>query len=95
LIVRTALSFAMRFAGAPSEGLEGAPGHEATASTGFDRSGKGVVTLVLDGQQVQVLASLESDELKRGVRVGKGDRVILTSVDAARNRCSVSKELGE
>ena len=60
------------------------------AVTGFDRDGHGLVALELDGQVVQVLATLRAADRAAGVRVRAGDRVRVEEIDAARNRCVVS-----
>jgi hypothetical protein len=58
--------------------------------TAFDENGQGLVAVDLDGQVVQVLATLPPPERAAGVRVHAGDRVRIESVDARRNRCTVS-----
>ena len=39
--------------------LSGAVGQEATADSRFDATGRGIVTLVVDGHLVRLLATLE------------------------------------
>jgi translation initiation factor IF-1 len=63
---------------------------EVRAVTGFDRDGHGLVAVELDGQVVQILATLRAADRAAGVRVRAGDRVRVDEVDAARNRCVVS-----
>ncbi|MBA3671607.1 MAG: hypothetical protein H0W68_06240 [Gemmatimonadaceae bacterium] len=43
----------------------------------------------MDGQIVQLLATLTPDDRERGIRVRQGDVVRVSSVDAERNRCTV------
>jgi hypothetical protein len=95
LIVRQIISFALRFASKPSEGLEGLVAQPAEAITRFDRNGVGMVRLVMDGQIVQLLAKLDPSELATGVRVLKGDQVVLLEVDAKKNTCCVTRELSD
>jgi len=92
-IVKTIISGLLRFATQPSEGLEGMVAHPAEAITRFDESGRGLVRLCLDGQNVQLLATLDSTERDNGVHVSKGDRVLVTEVDPVRNTCRVTREL--
>jgi hypothetical protein len=82
--------FFFRFASKPAVTLESSIESEARAVTGFDGNGQGMVTIELDGQMVQVLATLSAGERAAGVRVRSGDRLRVDEVDAARNRCTVS-----
>lgn len=92
-IERPFLKFAMKFVSKPCEGLDGIVAHTAEAVTNFDAQGRGLVLVSIDDQTVQLLATLDSAELHRGVHVNKGDEVVVTSVDSAKNSCQVSKEL--
>jgi hypothetical protein len=92
-IVRPLISTLSNFASRPSQGLEGMVAKGAVAATKFDRKGRGLVTLTLDGQNIQVLALLEPDEVDRGVLVAKGDPVTIIQVDSTRNTCRVTREL--
>ncbi|HTK46950.1 MAG TPA: hypothetical protein VL328_03085 [Gemmatimonadaceae bacterium] len=78
-----------RFESAPAVTLESAIEDDARAVTGFDTDGNGLVALDVDGQIVQLLATLSADDRARGVRVRTGDLVRVSSIDAARNRCTV------
>jgi hypothetical protein len=51
--------------------------------------GNGLVALEVDGQIVQLLATLDSEELGRGVRIRSGDTVRIAAVDATRGSCTV------
>lgn len=92
-LVKPLMGALLRFASRPSEGLEGAVAQEAEAITRFDDAGRGLVRLILDGQAVQLLATLDSSELASGIQVAKGDPVIVTEVDPTRNTCRVTREL--
>jgi hypothetical protein len=81
----------LRFASAPAMTLETAVMDEAKAVTGFDARGHGLVAIALDGQLVQVLGTLRSEDRAAGVRVRAGDRVRVEAVDASRNSCTVSR----
>jgi hypothetical protein len=81
--------FLFRFESTPAATLDSAIEDEARAVTGFDANGNGLVALDIDGQIVQLLGTLSADDRARGVRVRTGDRLIVSSVDAARNRCVV------
>jgi len=91
ILVAPLWNFAMRFASAPAVTLESAVSDEATAVTTFDANGQGIVSLEVDGQIVQILATLRPDDRALGAaRVRAGQRVRIDEVDAERNRCSVS-----
>lgn len=92
-VIKPIINFVARFASPPSEGLEGMVAQSGVAVTKFDEKGRGLVKLILDGQEVQVLASLDDDELIRGVSVRRGDTVTILEVDPNRNTCRVTREL--
>jgi hypothetical protein len=81
--------FLFRFESRPALTLESAIEDDAQAVTGFDANGCGLVALEVDGQIVQLLATLNADERARGVRVRAGDVVRVANVDPARGRCIV------
>ena len=78
-----------RFESAPAATLESAIEDDARAVMGFDANGQGLIALDVDGQIVQLLATLAPDDRARGARVRSGDVVRVSSIDAARNRCTV------
>ena len=88
--VRPVWNFFFRFASEPALTLESAITDTATAVTGFNRQGEGVVKIELDGQIVQVLGRLAPADLATGVRVRAGDSLVVEDVDPVRNRCVVS-----
>lgn len=88
--VRPVWNFFFRFASDPALTLESAVTDVATAVTGFNREGEGVVKIELDGQIVQVLARLAPPDRESGVRVRAGDTLVVDDVDPVRNRCVVS-----
>ncbi|MFN8570492.1 MAG: hypothetical protein U0132_00470 [Gemmatimonadaceae bacterium] len=90
-VVNPIWKFAFRFASRPAETLEHAITQQATAVTAFDKSGHGLVAVEVDGQVVQLLATLRKTDLELGVRVRSGDLVRIEDVDAERNRCTVSR----
>jgi hypothetical protein len=91
ILVSPLWNFAMRFASAPATTLESAVSDEATAVTSFDANGQGIVSLEVDGQVVQILATLRADDRALGAaRVRAGQRVRIDDVDAEQNRCTVS-----
>jgi hypothetical protein len=92
-MIRPLMSIMLRFASQPSEGLEGEVASLAEVVTNFDSQGRGMVKLCLDQQNVQLLAYLEPDELSAGVKVRRGEPVVIVSVDPKRNTCRVSREL--
>jgi hypothetical protein len=91
LLMRPVWSLTSRFASEPALTLESGIMDDAVAVTGFNRQGEGLVRLDLDGQVVQLLGVLTADERAAGVRVASGDRLLVEAVDAARQRCTVSR----
>lgn len=92
-LAKPILAALLKFESRQSEGLEGSVAQAAEALTRFDAQGRGLVSLALDGQIVQVLGVLDRDEQDRGVTVAKGDSLLVVDVDAARNTCRVTREL--
>jgi hypothetical protein len=89
-IVAPLWDFAMRFASAPARTLETAVADEATAVTAFDANGQGIVSIEVDGQIVQVLATLRASDRDLGGRVRAGQLVRIEDVNATTNQCTVS-----
>ncbi|MEJ7811418.1 MAG: hypothetical protein WKG32_13485 [Gemmatimonadaceae bacterium] len=90
LLVSPLWNFAFRFASAPALSLESVIADEVEAVTSFDKNGQGMVAVDLDGQVVQLLGTLRTEDRSAGVRVRRGDRLRVEDVDGARNRCTVS-----
>lgn len=88
LLVRPFWNFLFRFASPPAQTLDSALMDRATAVTGFDAQGQGIVSIVLDGQIVQLLGTLRPED--RHVRVRSGDALMVEDVDGKRNQCTVS-----
>lgn len=88
LLVRPFWNFLFRFASPPAQTLDSALMDRATAVTGFDAQGQGVVSIILDGQIVQLLGTLRPED--RHVRVRAGDALLVEDVDGKRNQCTVS-----
>jgi hypothetical protein len=80
----------MEFASKPASTLESAIADEATAVTAFDQDGNGIVSLEVDGQIVQILATLRPDDRLLQTRVRAGQRVRIEDVNASKNSCTVS-----
>lgn len=83
-------NFAMRFASRPAETLESAVADEAVAVSSFDDNGQGIVSLEVDGQVLQILATLQPQDRLLGARVRAGQRLRIDDVNAARQTCTVS-----
>ena len=90
LFVTPLWNFAFRFASNPALTLESAVTSEATAVSNFDRNGQGLIAVDVDGQVVQVLATLQAGDRELGGKVRAGTKVRIEEVDTARNRCTVS-----
>jgi len=91
LIVRPLFAFAFKFVSQPSKALEGATAKTAEAASKFDASGRGVVTLNVDGQIVRVLAELEQDDRLNFDTIRPGDSLTITAVDGHKNTCKVAR----
>jgi len=91
VLVTPLWNLSMRFASEPAQTLESAITDEATAVTSFDANGQGIVSLEVDGQVVQILATLNtSDRQLAGPRIRAGQRVRIEDVNAEKNCCTVS-----
>ncbi len=91
LLVGPLWRFLFRFESQPASTLESAIEDEARAVTGFDANGCGLVAVDVDGQIIQLLATLATDDRSRGVRIRSGDLVRIAEVDSARGRCTVTE----
>jgi len=90
LLVGPLWNFMMRFASAPALTLESCLQDEVQAATAFDTNGNGLVAAEVDGQIVQLLATLRAEDRATGVRIRAGDALRIEDVDDRRNRCTVS-----
>ena len=75
-----------QFESKPAENLSASVAREAIADSRFDASGKGIVTVKVDGQVVRLLAQLEEI-----VPVAPGDKLVVTKIDGVKNTCRVTK----
>jgi hypothetical protein len=89
LLVGPLWRFLFRFESQPALTLDSAIEDEARAVTGFDADGCGLVAVDVDGQVVQLLATLDADGRSRGVRIRTGDLVRISEIDPARGSCVV------
>jgi hypothetical protein len=90
LLVSPLWNFAMRFASRPASTLESAVTDEAIAVSAFDDNGQGIVSLEVDGQVLQILATLQPQDRVLGGRVRAGQRLRIDEVNAAKQSCTVS-----
>ncbi len=91
VIVRPLMGLLFRFASTPSSALEGTLGSEAEVTMAFDASGRGVVSLLLDGQLVRLLATLEESDRAIRTAIRPGEKLVVTSIDTAANSCRVAR----
>ena len=91
VVVQPVWNWFMRFGSNPALTLESAIQSEATVVSSFDASGHGLVAVEVDGQLVQMLATLRRAELGIGDRIRAGDTVRIEEIDPARNRCTVTR----
>ena len=86
-LVEPVWNFCLRFASTPAKTLESVLLEEAVAKTNFDANGQGLVSVTLDGQICQMLATLEPGA--PAGRVFVGDKLTVTAVNLKRNSCTV------
>ncbi|MGC4045675.1 MAG: hypothetical protein QM758_17935 [Armatimonas sp.] len=84
--VRPLLNLARRFESKPAGTLKATVAKEAVADSRFDESGRGIVTVTVDGQLVRLLADLDEP-----TEVRPGDRLTVTEIDGAKNTCKVTR----
>jgi len=94
LLVGPIWKFVLRFESSPAQTLDSAVSSEATATSTFDKTGHGLVSVEVDGQVVQLLGSLSQTDRALGVSVRAGARLRIEEVDVERNRCTVSLSSG-
>ena len=83
----------MGFASQPARMLESRVLEEAQAVTNFDADGRGLVSVEMNGEIVQLLARLRVEDRQpttSGTRVRNGDKLMVVEVDAAHNTCVVT-----
>ena len=90
LFVTPLWNFGLRFESPPALTLESAVGSEASVVSRFDAEGRGLMSVELDGQVIQLLGTLRESDRALGARLGAGAHVRIEEVDAQRNRCTVS-----
>lgn len=88
LVVAPMWGMLSRFASKPARTLDSAVMEEATALAGFDAQGYGLVSIVLDGHEMRLLARLSLEHERDSVR--SGDKLLVESVDGVKGRCVVS-----
>jgi len=86
-LVEPVWNFCLRFASTPAKTLESVLMEEAVAKTNFDANGQGLVSVTLDGQICQMLATLEPGA--PAGRIFVGDKLTVTAVNLKRNSCTV------
>ena len=92
LLVSPLKSFILKFASKPAETLTGAVAQQVEAVSRFDKQGRGLVQAVVDGQVVQVLAHLESEDRQpQAATIAPGERLVVTAVDASKNVVHVTR----
>jgi hypothetical protein len=89
-LARPLWNLVFRFGSRPAATLEQALLEPATAATGFDGEGDGLILLVLGGETRQLLGSLRAEDRAAGVRVRAGDRLMIEEVNPSGDRCVVS-----
>ena len=87
LAIQPLYKLVLQFASNPAKNLVSAKGQDATADSRFDAQGRGIVTVVIDGQLMRLLATLDGEPQP----VEAGEKLLVVSVDTKRNQCKVVK----
>ena len=90
-MVQPVWRFCLGFASNPAKTLESTMLEEAVALTDFDPRGQGLISVKLDGQIRQMLATLQNASGDAARRVHSGDKLIIVGVDPRRNSCTVAR----
>jgi hypothetical protein len=90
LLIAPLWNFALRFESKEALTLESGLTAEAIAVTSFDKNGQGIISVEIDGQIQQVLATLMPHDREAGLTVRSGQSVRIEEVDSARHRCKVT-----
>lgn len=90
-VVRPLWAFIFQFASTPSGALDATVAQTAEAMTPFDAAGHGIVCVNVDGQLVRILATLDADDRAAAQVVKPGDRLTITAIDGASNKCRVAR----
>ncbi|HEX8234874.1 MAG TPA: hypothetical protein VF600_02875 [Abditibacteriaceae bacterium] len=91
LLIAPLWNIVSRFASNPARTLGSSIAEEVQAVTNFDANGNGLVALDLDGQVMQILATLRREERDASLPVRRGDKLLVIAVDEAHNCCTVSR----
>jgi hypothetical protein len=86
-LIKPLMAFVLRFASKPAVTLSGAAGQEVTADSRFDASGRGIVTLTVDGHLIRLLATLEGAP----ETIEAGEKLVVIEIDTRRNTAKVAK----
>lgn len=90
-IVKPIFALAAKFVSKPSEGIEGMVAKTGIAISKFDAQGRGLVKLILDDEEKQLLAVLDSSDIAQGTQIHRGDELLIVEVDPVKNSCRVAK----
>ncbi len=90
-IVKPIWNTIFRFASRPAGNLEACLLQEVEAATAFNERGEGLVRVVIDGREEDILARLVPEERMSGVRVRRGEKLLIEVVDPHTNSCQVSR----
>lgn len=89
--VKPIFALAAKFVSKPSEGIEGMVAKTGIAISKFDAQGRGIVKLILDDEEKQLLAIQDSSEFALGNQIQRGDELLIVEVDPVKNSCRVAK----
>jgi hypothetical protein len=90
-VVKPIWRLAHRFASEPAGNLDACLLQTVEAVTSFNARGMGLVRVVIDGRSEDILAQLADEELKQGLRVRRGDRLMIEEIDPQTNSCRVCR----
>jgi hypothetical protein len=92
-VVRPIWNTIFSFASNPAGNLQSCLLQEVVAVTAFNPRGEGIIRIEIDGHSEDILARLINAQLERGIKVKKGDRLLIEDVNLENNSCRVSRIL--
>jgi hypothetical protein len=91
LCMKPVMKLALGFASRPAGNLEGCLMQSVEAVTPFNERGEGLVRVLIDGRSEDVLARLTPSERQQGLKVRRGDRLMIEEIEPEQNSVQVCR----
>lgn len=91
LCMRPVVKLAMGFASQPAGNLEGCLMQHVEAVTPFNERGEGLVRVLIDGRSEDILARLSPSARQEGLKIHRGDRLLIEEVEPEQNSVRVCR----